>query len=151
MLNNDEMQYITFKLEKDYGIELTRIKEIIPNREFTRAPETPEFILGILNLKDTTIPVIDLGKLFQLPGKEMDEYAAIILMEVLGRLVGMRVDEVSDVITVRKDHISTPQHLTHRIVSKFIKGMVEKEKKMIMLLDADKLFSADEIEAIDGI
>jgi purine-binding chemotaxis protein CheW len=146
-----EKQYITFKLEEDYGIELTRIKEIIRNQELTIVPETPKFILGILNLRGIAVPVIDLRKLFQLPEKHMDEYAVIIVMEILGRLIGMLVDGVSDMISIKEENITDPPRFTDRKGTKFIKGMYEKEKKFIMLLDADKLFSADEIEIIDGM
>lgn len=146
-----EKQFITFKLEEDYGIELTRIKEIIRNQELTVVPETPKFILGILNLRGIAVPVIDLRKLFQLPEKHMDEYAVIIVMEILGRLVGMLVDGVSDMISIKEENITDPPRFTDRKGTKFIKGMYEKEKKFIMLLDADKLFSADEIEIIDGM
>jgi purine-binding chemotaxis protein CheW len=146
-----ESQYITFKLEEDYGIELTRIKEIIRHQELTVVPEAPKFILGILNLRGIAVPVIDLRKLFQLPETDMDEYAVIIVMEVLGRLVGMLVDGVSDMIAIKHEEITDPPRFTDRKGTKFIKGMYEKEKKFIMLLDADKIFSADEIEVIDGM
>jgi purine-binding chemotaxis protein CheW len=90
----DEKQYITFKLEEDYGIELTRIKEIIRHQELTVIPEAPSFILGILSLRGIAVPVIDLRKLFNLPDKQINEYSVIIVMEVLGRLMGMLVDGV---------------------------------------------------------
>ncbi len=146
-----EKQYITFKLEEDYGIELTRIKEIIRKQELTIVPETPKFILGIFSLRGIAVPVIDLRKLFQLPETEMNDYSVIIVMEVLGRLVGMLVDGVSDMISIKSEKITEPPRFTDRKGTKFIKGMYEKDKKFIMLLDADKLFSADEIEIIDGI
>lgn len=147
----DEKQYITFKLEEDYGIELTRIKEIIRNQELTVIPEAPSFILGVLSLRGTAVPIIDLRKLFQLPSQKANEYSVIIVLEVLGRLLGMLVDGVSDMITIKDDDIVPPPKFTERKGTKFIKGMVEKEKKFIMLLDVNKLFSSDEIEVIDGI
>ncbi len=146
-----EKQYITFKLEEDYGIELTRIKEIIRHQELTVVPETPKFILGILSLRGIAVPVIDLRKLFQLPEKGIGEYSVIIVMEILGRLVGMLVDGVSDMININEDNVTAPPKFTGRKGTKFIKGMYEKEKKFIMLLDADRLFSADEIEIIDAM
>ncbi|MCP4152487.1 MAG: purine-binding chemotaxis protein CheW [bacterium] len=146
-----ESQFITFKLEEDYGIELTRIKEIIRKQELTIVPETPKFILGIFSLRGIAVPVIDLRRLFQLPEKEMDQYSVIIVMEVLGRLVGMLVDGVSDMITIKDEAIAEPPRFTDRKGTKFISGMFEKDKKFIMLLDADKLFSADEIEIIDAM
>jgi len=147
----DEKQYITFKLEEDYGIELTRIKEIIRHQELTVIPEAPSFILGVLSLRGIAVPIIDLRKLFQLPEQQINEYSVIIVMEVLGRLLGMLVDGVSDMIAINDDDITPPPKFTDRKGTKFIKGMVEKEKKFIMLLDVNKLFSSDEIEVIDGI
>ncbi|MGE5340167.1 MAG: chemotaxis protein CheW [Candidatus Omnitrophota bacterium] len=147
----DEKQYITFKLEEDYGIELTRIKEIIRKQELTVIPEAPAFIMGILSLRGIAVPVIDLRKLFQLPLQTVNEYSVIIVMEVLGRLLGMLVDGVSDMITIKDDDIIPPPKFTERKGTKFLKGMVEKEKKFVMLLDVNKLFSQDEIEVIDGI
>lgn len=147
----DEKQYITFKLEEDYGIELTRIKEIIRYQELTVIPEAPAFILGVLSLRGIAVPVIDLRKLFQLPQKGINEYSVIIVMEVLGRLLGMLVDGVSDMINIKDDDITPPPKFSERKGTRFIRGMVEKEKKFIMLLDVNRLFSSDEIEVIDGI
>jgi purine-binding chemotaxis protein CheW len=147
----DDKQYITFKLEEDYGIELTRIKEIIRHQELTVIPEAPSFIMGILSLRGIAVPVIDLRKLFNLQGKQVNEYSVIIVMEVLGRLMGMLVDGVSDMIKIKKEDITPPPKFSDRKGTKFIHGMVEKEKKFILLLDVNKIFSADEIEAIDGI
>jgi purine-binding chemotaxis protein CheW len=147
----DERQYITFKLEEDYGIELTRIKEIIRYQELTVVPEAPTFILGVLSLRGIAVPVIDLRKLFNLPAKQINEYSVIIVMEILGRLVGMLVDGVSDMINIKDDDITPPPKFTERKGTRFIHGMVEKEKKFIMLLDVNKIFTADEIEVIDGI
>jgi len=147
----DEKQYITFKLEEDYGIELTRIKEIIRHQELTVIPEAPSFVLGILSLRGIAVPVIDLRKLFNLPDKKITEYSVIIVMEVLGRLMGMLVDGVSDMINIKDEDIAPPPKFTERKGTKFIQGMVEKEKKFIMLLDVNKIFTADEIEVIDSI
>lgn len=147
----DEKQYITFKLEEDYGIELIRIKEIIRHQELTVIPEAPSFVMGVLSLRGIAVPVIDLRRLFNLPKKEVTAYSVIIVMEVLGRLMGMLVDGVSDMINIKKADITPPPRFSDRKGTKFIHGMVEKEKKFIMLLDVNKIFSADEIEAIDGI
>ena len=147
----DDKQYITFKLEEDYGIELTRIKEIIRHQELTVIPEAPSFVMGILSLRGIAVPVIDLRRLFNLPHKQVNEYSVIIVMEVLGRLMGMLVDGVSDMINIKEEDITPPPKFTDRKGTKFIHGMVEKEKKFIMLLDVNKILSADEIEAIDGI
>lgn len=150
-MSSGERQYITFRLEEDYGIELTRIKEIIRHQEMTAIPEAPPFILGILNLRGTAVPVIDARRLFQLPEKEINAFSVIIVMEVLGRLVGLLVDAVSDMVSIKDSDITSPPKFSERKGTRFIKGMVQKEKKFIMILDVGRLFSTDEIEVIDGI
>ena len=146
-----EKQYITFRLEEDYGIELTRIKEIIRHQELTVVPEAPPFILGILSLRGIAVPVIHLRNLFNLPAKQVIEYSVIIVMEVLGRLMGMLVDGVSAMINIKEEDIIPPPKFTERKGTRFSQGIVEEEKKFIMLLDVNKIFTADEIEVIDGI
>lgn len=150
-MSTGERQYITFRLEEDYGIELTRIKEIIRHQEMTSIPEAPAFIMGILNLRGTAVPVIDARRLFQLPQKEINEFSVIIVMEALGRLIGLLVDAVSDMVTIKDADITAPPKFSERKGTRFIKGMVQKEKKFIMMLDVSRLFSSDEIEVLDGI
>ncbi len=148
---SEEKQYITFNLEEDYGIELTRIKEIIRNQELTKIPEAPEYILGILNLRGIAVPVIDLRRLFKLPIKDVNDYSVIIVVEILGRLIGVLVDGVSDMISIKSSEIKEPPKFSERKGVKFLEGMYEKNNKFIMLLDVDKMFTDEEIEAIDGI
>jgi len=150
-MSNGERQYITFHLEEDYGIELTRIKEIIRYQELTSVPEAPEFIMGVLNLRGIAVPVINSRKLFQLPEKEINMFSVIIVMEVLGRLIGLLVDGVSDMVTIKDSEISSPPKFSERKGARFLKGMVQKDKKFIMILDVSRLFSTDEIEVLDGI
>jgi len=147
----DEQQYITFKLEEDYGIEMIRIKEIIRYQELTVIPEAPVFILGILNLRGIAVPVIHLRKMFQLPAKEINEHSVIIVVEILGRLIGTLVDGVSDIVSIKESEVKPPPQFSERKGIRFLKGMWEKDKKFILILDVDRMFSADEIEVIDGI
>ncbi len=150
-MSSGERQYITFRLEEDYGIELTRIKEIMRHQELTAIPESPLFIMGILNLRGTAVPVIDARRLFQLPEREINAFSVIIVMEVLGRLVGLLVDAVSDMVAIKDSDIAAPPKFSERKGTRFIKGMVQKEKKFIMILDVARLFSTDEIEVLDAI
>lgn len=150
-MSSGERQYITFRLEEDYGIELTRIKEIIRYQELTTVPEAPEFIMGVLNLRGIAVPVINSRKLFQLPEKDLNMFSVIIVMEVLGRLIGLLVDGVSDMVTIKDSEITNPPKFSERKGARFLKGMVQKEKKFIMILEVTRLFSTDEIEVLDGI
>ena len=148
---NESKQYMTFNLEEIYGIELKKIKEIIRYQDLTIVPETPEFILGVLSLRGTAVPVICLRTLLKLEKKDINEYSVIIVMEVLGRLVGLLVDSVSDMITINDSDITEPLKISKKNSRKFISGMVEKEGRFTMLFAVNKLFSSDEIDLLDGI
>lgn len=144
-------QYMTFSLEEVYGIELKKIKEIIRYQELTIVPETPEFIIGVLSLRGVAVPIINLRKLLKLEEKKIDEYSVIIVMEISGRLIGLLVDSVSDMISIEDSEIKEPMKFSKKNSRRFVDGMVEKDNKFIMLFAVDKLFSSDEIDLIDGI
>jgi len=148
---NSTKQYMTFSLEEIYGIELKKIKEIIRYQELTIVPETPDFILGVLSLRGIAVPIIDLRKLLNLQEREVDEYSVIIVMEISGRLIGLLVDSVSDMISIEDKEIKPPMKFSSKKSRQFVGGMVEKDNKFIMLFAVDKLFSSDEINMIDGI
>ena len=144
-------KYMTFNLEEIYGLELEKIKEIIRYQELTIVPETPEFILGVLSLRGIAVPIISLRTLLKLEKKDINEYSVIIVMEVSGRLIGLLVDSVSDMISIDDDEIKEPLSFSNKNSRKFISGMVEKDKKFTMLFAVDKLFTNDEIDLLDGI
>lgn len=150
-LESNSKKYMTFSIEEIYGIELKKIKEIIRYQELTIVPETPDFILGVLSLRGTAVPIISLRTLLKLGQKEINEYSVIIVMEVSGRLIGLLVDSVSDMISIDDSEIKEPMKFSTKKSRKFVSGMVEKDKKFIMLFDVDKLFSNDEIDLLDGI
>ena len=117
----------------------------------TIVPEIPDFILGTLSLRGTAVPIISLRMLLKLEEKEINEYSVIIVMEVSGRLIGLLVDSVSDMISIDDSEIKEPMQFSKKNSRKFVSGMVEKDNKFIMLFAVDKLFSNDEIDLLDGI
>ena len=148
---SNSKKYMTFSIEEIYGIELKKIKEIIRYQELTIVPETPDFILGVLSLRGTAVPIISLRMLLKLGEIEINDYSVIIVMEVSGRLIGLLVDSVSDMISIENSEIKAPMQFSKKNSRKFVSGMVEKDSKFIMLFDVDKLFSNDEIDLLDGI
>jgi len=151
MSTSNAKQYMTFNIEEVYGIELKKIKEIIRYQELTKVPETPEFILGVLSLRGIAVPIINLRNLLKLEEKKIDEYSVIIVMEISGRLIGLLVDSVSDMISIEDSEIKKPMKFSNKNSRRFVDGMVERDNKFIMLFAVDKLFSSDEIDLIDGI
>lgn len=98
------MQLVSFTLGKElYGIEITKVREIILIAEITRIPETPHFLKGLINLRSTVIPVIDLRARFGLPEGDLTDESRIMVLQACGKTIGIIVDAVSEVLRVKQD------------------------------------------------
>jgi purine-binding chemotaxis protein CheW len=145
-------QYVTFQLGNEtYGISILKLNEIIANQECTTIPNVPGFIKGVLNLRGIVVPVIDLRERFGMEKKAYDQFTVIMILDVSGRIMGLIVDAVSDVVTLAKDSIKPRPNFSTRIGVDFIHGMGVKDDKFIILLDVDRLLSDDELNAVDGV
>ena len=142
-------KYLTFNLGKEiYGIEILKVQEIIGMMAVTRVPKTPAFVRGVVNLRGKVIPVIDLRLKFGLEGKEDTERSCIIVVQVGlnggSVIMGLIVDEVSEVLNVLAEQIEASPSFGTKVDTDFILGMGKVGLKVVMLLDVDKVLSADE-------
>ncbi|MBC7984436.1 MAG: purine-binding chemotaxis protein CheW [Candidatus Obscuribacterales bacterium] len=141
-------QVLTFTLGAEtYGVDILRVQEIRGWSPVTRIPQTPMHVLGVLNLRGSIVPIIDLRMRLNL---ERAEYTAITVIIVLSvesvngrRDIGMVVDSVSDVIDVDNASIKPPPDLGARVSTEFIRGLAAVSESMIMLLDIDSLIGGD--------
>ncbi len=145
-------QFVTFQLGGEtYGISILKLNEIIAYQSCTTIPNVPNFIKGVLNLRGIVVPVIDLRDRFGMELKEYDQFTVIMILDVAGRIMGLVVDAVSDVIALNKDDIKPRPHFSTGISTEFIYGMGIKDNKFIILLDVDKLLSDEELNMVDGV
>lgn len=145
-------QFVTFLLaEEEYGVDIMKVQEIIGYQGFTKIPNLPTFIKGVLNLRGTVVPVIDLRTKFYLDEKEYNKFTVIIVLVILGRIMGMIVDAISDVVSLNEDEIEPTPDFGTRVQTKFIKGMGKKGEKFVILLDIDKVMTEADLELIDGV
>ena len=152
MLNADDNQFVTFTLaEEEYGVDILRVQEIIGYKGFTKIPRVADFIKGVLNLRGTVVPVVDLRRKFAMDEKDYDKFTVIMIVEVAGRVIGIIVDAVSDVVSLDSDDIQPTPRFSEKIRTEFIKGMGRKEDKFIILLDIDKVLSDEELEIVDAM
>jgi purine-binding chemotaxis protein CheW len=105
----------------------------------------------VLNLRGLVVPVIDLRERFSMEKKPYDQFTVIMILDVSGRIMGLIVDAVSDVVTLAKDAIKPRPNFSTSIGVNFIHGMGVKDDKFIILLDVDKLLSDDELNVVDGV
>jgi purine-binding chemotaxis protein CheW len=143
------MQLVSFKLGKElYGIEITKVREIILITEITRIPETPVFLKGLINLRSTVIPVIDLRVRFGLPESDLSDESRIMVIQACGRTIGIMVDAVSEVLRVKHDQIAPPPPTVAGLGRDYLSGLVKLDDRLLILLDIDKIFGEDEMTAI---
>ena len=148
-------QYLTFILDgEEYGVEILKVQEIRSWEEATRIPNSESYLLGVINLRGSIVPIVDLRKRFQLAISDLSENTVMILVKVLHdgnqRTIGMVVDSVSEVYTVNDDELKSAPDFGGAIGSNFVKGLATIDDKMIILLDIDRLINEgvlDDVEA----
>lgn len=155
-MEGEGTQFLTFLLDNEaYGVEILRVQEIKGWTPVTRIPNTPEYMQGVLNLRGTIVPIIDMRMRFDLERIEYTPITVIIVLSVKSesgeRVIGLVVDSVSDVIDVNaKDIKATPDFGT-TLNTEFINGLATSSENMVMLLDVDKLLSVNEMTALASI
>lgn len=140
------LQLVSFRLhEEEYGIEITKVQEIILLGEITRVPQTPEFIKGLINLRSTVIPIVDLRLRFGMPEQPPTDETRIMVVNIAGRTIGIVVDAVSEVLRVAKDQIAPPPPTVAGLGRQYLTGLVKLEKRLLILLDIDRILTEEEI------
>ena len=143
-------KFLTFFLgEEEYGIDISQVKDIIAIMKTTAVPKTPAYVVGVINLRGSIIPVIDTRLRFDMPLIEYDEQTAIIIVEIDKISIGFIVDKVEEVLSIDDANISEPPRFGTNINIDFIKNMARVGETVVMILDLEKLFEAEELSALD--
>ena len=145
-------EFLTFTLgAEEYGVDILRVQEIRGYGTVTRIPDAPDFIKGVINLRGAIVPVVDLRIKFRLSESKYDEFTVVIILNVAGRVVGVVVDSVSDVLTLASDAIRpTPEFASATFDTKYITGLGTVEEQMIILLDIEKLMTGADMALVDN-
>ena len=145
---NSSEQYVTFLINNEtYGIEVLRVKEIVGMTTITTVPNSEKYLKGVINLRGIVVPVIDLRLKFNLPEKEYDSFTVILIIEHRDSLVGVIVDSVSDVISAPGQLQDVPNfHVS--LDRDVIKGVLNKDNNLIIVLNPDIMLSIKDMEAI---
>lgn len=131
-------EYLVFGLGRDeFGIGIRRIREIRTYGDVTALPAAPAYLKGFINLRGLIVPVVDLRVRMGCPEARFDAATTLVILETGGRLLGVVVDAVSDVVRLGGAAVRPPQDLDGRLVARFVSGIGVEGTRMIMLLDVD--------------
>jgi len=147
-LTQNECQYLVFSLNgQDYGVPILQVQEIREWSKVTTLPNSPDYILGVLNLRGTIVPVVDLRQRFSLPPAKPDTFTAIVVVNIGGRLAGVVVDSVSDVTWFDPKQRRPLPEYEGQANRQFIDGLMQGEGKMVVLLNMGHLLDAGDFSA----
>jgi purine-binding chemotaxis protein CheW len=149
-------QYLTFQMSgKAYGLEIINIKEIIEYGDLTDVPMTPDFILGVINLRGRVVPLIDLGLLFSGSSVVPSKRTSIIIFEMktsdLHLEIGITVDIVNEVIDINSNDIEPSPSFGEQINTRFISGMAKVAGQFLILLNVENVMSVEEVAIVGSI
>ena len=146
-------QYLTFKLgEEVFALDVEKVREVLDYTTITRIPRTPEFMRGVINLRGSVVPVVDLRLAFGMPATEKTVNTCIVVTEVSMQgekvVLGALADSVEEVTDLEPDQIQPGPRLGTTINTDFVRGMGRRENGFIVILDIDRVFADDQLAAI---
>lgn len=143
-------QYVTFLIGGEtYGVEVLQVQEIIGMTPITFVPNAMNFMKGVINLRGTVVPVIDMRLKLNLDERQYDVSTVIIVVEVKERMIGIIVDSVSDVVSLPVNSIQDTPHFTSKIETDFVKGIGQLDENLVIILDVGRILTNAEIKSIN--
>jgi purine-binding chemotaxis protein CheW len=149
----ETMQYLTFRLDEElFALEIEKVREVLDITAITRVPRMPGFMLGVINLRGSVAPVVDLRLRFGMSAVEKTVNSCIIITEVIvddeAQILGVLVDSVQEVIDLGPADLEPAPKMGTRLDTEFIKGMGKQKDRFIIILNIDRLFSASELSQL---
>jgi purine-binding chemotaxis protein CheW len=143
-------EYLTFTLgDEEYGIDILKVQELRGYDTVTKIANAPPFIKGVINLRGAIVPIIDMRIKFSLPNVVYNQFTVVIVLSILGRVIGMVVDGVSDVVSLSDEQIRQTPEFGSRLDTKYISGLGSLDERMIILVEIEKLMSSEDMALIE--
>ena len=149
----DMTQYLTFMLEEEvFALDISQVREVLEFTKTTKVPRTPDYMIGVINLRGSVVPVVDMRTKFGMLTAENTVDTCIIIIEVAIEgeevVLGALVDSVKEVIELAQDQMEPPPKIGSRLNTEFIKNMGKMGEDFIIILDIDKVFSLEELAIV---
>lgn len=153
---NGTRQYLTFRLgDEVFAIDVANVREILEYTTVTKVPKTPDYMKGVINLRGSVVPVLDMRQKFGMEGIQKTIDTCIVVVEVSYDneeiVIGALVDSVQEVFELEAENIEPAPRIGTHVKTEFIKGMGKKDERFIIILDSSKVFSAEELAQVAQI
>ncbi len=149
--SSEAREYLTFRLDQEeYGIDILKVQEIRGYEPPTRVANAPEFIKGVVNLRGTIVPIVDMRLKFNCSKVEYNAFTVVIILNLRSRIVGVVVDSVSDVMELPAESIKAAPEIDSVIDSGAVLGLGSLGERMLILLDIERLMSAADMGLVSG-
>jgi len=151
-VNDPILQWVTYQLEDEtYGINVMQVQEVLRITEIAPVPGAPSYVLGIINLRGNVVTVINTRSRFGLMPKESDDdQSRIIIVEVNSNVIGMLVDSVAEVVYLHQSEIDSVPMVNNDESARFIQGVCSREDQLLILVDANKFLTEEEVSDFSG-
>jgi len=144
-------EFLTFTLgQEDYGIDILKVQEIRGYEAVTHIANAPEFIKGVINLRGIIVPIVDMRIKFNLGNVEYNQFTVVIILNIAGRVVGMVVDGVSDVTTLKSEEIKPAPEFGTGLDTQYLLGLGTVDERMLILVDIERLMGSRDMELIEA-
>src|SRR6204780_2945690 len=146
-------QYLTFKLGNEiFATDVAKVREVLDYTDITAIPRTPDFMSGVINLRGSVVPVVDLRLCFGMSRTDRTRNTCVVVVEVLldneSTVIGVLADSVEEVIDLEPEQIQPAPRIGTHIRTDFIKGMGKRDAQFVMILDIDRVFSSEDMAAV---
>ena len=146
------LEFLAFTLgQEEYGIDIQKVQELRGYDTVTRIANAPEHIKGVVNLRGIIVPIIDMRIKFNLGTPSYDQFTVVIILNIASRVMGMVVDSVSDVITLKPEQIKPAPEMGSVLDTDYLIGLGTLDDRMLILVDIDKLMSSSEMGLIEKL
>jgi purine-binding chemotaxis protein CheW len=146
-----QVQLVTFRLgTEEFGLDVFAVHEILRYAEPTPVPRAPEFVEGVIDVRGTLVPVVDMRRRFELADAPVNDETRVVLVEHGGERLGLVVDAVTEVLRVPETSVSEPPAYIRGLAAEFVRGIVRLESRLVVLIDIERILSSQERIALEA-
>jgi purine-binding chemotaxis protein CheW len=137
--------------QEEYGVDILKVQEIRGYEKVTPIPSAPDYLKGVMNLRGTIVPVIDMRMKFGMADPRYDSFTVVIILRIAARVIGIVVDGVSDVVPLAPGDVKPAPQLGALVDSSFLAGLATRDGRMVLLLDIEKFLSSGEMNLLNQV